>query len=162
MNTFNLTQKFLHQTVWLLVFSLTILLSSCGEDDGPTPLPTPTGDSKTYTLAAVSDPAISGTAKFEELEGGSTLVTLMLSGTSGSAMHPAHIHMNSAAIGGDITISLNPVDAATGKSETQCCRNQVEPVLNHRFLLLSRTLMFFVTSAERLSPPVTTCYKSLI
>ena len=119
MNTLKLTQRFLHPTVWLLVFSLALLLNSCVEDDGPAPRPEPTGDNKTYTLASVADPNISGTAKFEELEDGSTLVTLMLSGTSGTTMYPAHIHMNSAAITGDIAISLNPVDAATGKSETQ-------------------------------------------
>ncbi len=120
MNTFKLSRTFFQFSACLLAFSGMILLSSCENDDeGMMPTPDPTGDSKTYTLSSVSDPNISGTAKFEELEGGSALVTLTLSGTSGSTMHPAHIHLNSAAIGGDIAISLNPVDAATGMSETQ-------------------------------------------
>jgi hypothetical protein len=119
MNPLKLTQKFLHLSAWILAFSVAILLNGCEEDDGPAPLPDPTGDSKTYPLASISDPNISGTAEFEELEGGSTMVTLMLSGTSGSTMHPAHIHVNSSAIGGDVAISLNAVDAATGMSETQ-------------------------------------------
>ena len=33
-------------------------------------------------------------------------------------MHPAHIHFNSAAEGGEIALSLEPVDGDTGISET--------------------------------------------
>jgi hypothetical protein len=78
----------------------------------------PTGDTKTYSLASVSDPGISGTATLAELEDGSTLLTLELSGTTSGNMHPAHIHMNTAAEGGDIAVSLNAVDGRSGMSET--------------------------------------------
>lgn len=77
-----------------------------------------TGDSKTYPLGPVSDPAIDGSVVFEERENGETVVTLMLEGTSAGNMHPAHIHNNSAAEGGGIAVDFNPVDGETGVSVT--------------------------------------------
>lgn len=77
-----------------------------------------TGDSKTYPLASVSDPAIDGSVVFEERQNGEAVVTLMLNGTTAGNMHPAHIHNNSAAEGGGIAIDFNPVDGGTGMSVT--------------------------------------------
>lgn len=71
-----------------------------------------------YDLASVSNSAISGTAIFTMNEDNSTTVSITLSGTS-SGSHPSHIHFNSAAEGGGIAVSLNPVDGATGMSMTK-------------------------------------------
>jgi hypothetical protein len=77
-----------------------------------------TGDSKTYPLASVSDPAIDGSVVFEERQNGEAVVTLMLEGTTAGNSHPAHIHNNSAAEGGGIAIDFTPVDGETGRSVT--------------------------------------------
>ena len=103
----------------VILSSLIIGLSACDDDDDTMMPENPTtGNTASFTLSSVSDPAISGSAKFEELEDGTTLLTLDLSGTSSGNSHPAHIHMNTAAEGGDIAISLTPVDGASGMSET--------------------------------------------
>ena len=77
-----------------------------------------TGKSAMYSLNAKSNPGISGTTKFEERRSGTTLVSIMLTGTSMGDSHPAHIHMNTAAEGGGIAIDLNAVDGETGISYT--------------------------------------------
>lgn len=77
-----------------------------------------TGTSKVFTLNAVSNPDISGTATFAKRTNGETLVTLALSGAAADATHPAHIHMNNAVQGGAIAIDLTSVSGATGKSLT--------------------------------------------
>ena len=77
-----------------------------------------TSTSKTYTLNAVSNNAISGTAKFTQRVSGETLVSISLTGTTAGVSSPAHIHFNSAAQGGGIAISLTSVNGTTGKSET--------------------------------------------
>ncbi len=77
-----------------------------------------TGEVETYELQPTSGSDVSGAAIFEELEDGSTLVTLELTGTTAGGDHPAHIHNNSAAEGGGIAIPLNNVDGDTGISET--------------------------------------------
>jgi Cu/Zn superoxide dismutase len=77
-----------------------------------------TGRSKMYSLAPVAVPAISGNALFEERKNGNTLVTLSLVNTPAGGMHPAHIHANSAAVGGPIVVTFNDVNGTTGKSMT--------------------------------------------
>ncbi|MDI5896171.1 CHRD domain-containing protein [Flavobacterium algoritolerans] len=77
-----------------------------------------TNTSKTYTLSAVSNNAISGTAKFTKRVSGETLVSISITGTTAGVSSPAHIHLNTAAQGGPIAIDLTNITGATGKSET--------------------------------------------
>ena len=77
-----------------------------------------TGETYEYALEERAVEGINGTATFWELENGAALVELMLQGTPEGGTHPAHIHMNSALEGGDIAISLNPVNGTTGQSFT--------------------------------------------
>lgn len=77
-----------------------------------------TGESKTYALGSVAVPTISGTATFEQRINGEALATIMLEGTPDGGMHPGHIHANSAAEGGDILFTFNPVNGDTGISKT--------------------------------------------
>jgi hypothetical protein len=77
-----------------------------------------TGSSTTYTLSEKDVAGISGTAKFEERANGETLVTISLEGTPEGGMHPAHIHANTAAQGGGIVVTFNPVNGTTGTSVT--------------------------------------------
>ncbi|MGK7390823.1 MAG: CHRD domain-containing protein [Candidatus Cyclobacteriaceae bacterium M2_1C_046] len=77
-----------------------------------------TGVSKTYPLEERAVAGISGTATFEERKNGEALATLSLEGTPDGGVHPAHIHMNTAAEGGSIAFSFNPVNGTTGMSKT--------------------------------------------
>lgn len=100
----------------LLLFVSIAMLSSCSSDD-INAIDNPfLGDTKTFQLASVDDPSISGTAKFIENENGSTTIELQLTGTPNGGMHPAHIHFNTAAEGGDIALTLGTVDGDTGFS----------------------------------------------
>jgi hypothetical protein len=73
--------------------------------------------STTYPLASVSDPNISGTATFQQINN-QTKITIQFSGTTPGQMYPAHIHHNSVAIGGGIAVSLNDVNGSSGRSVT--------------------------------------------
>lgn len=97
----------------LLVSCFFLVSVSCDNNDDTNGF---SGETKTYELISVSDPTINGEAIFEQNEDGSATVTLNLDGVT-SGMHPAHIHMNSAAEGGAIVIDLTPVDD-TGVSVT--------------------------------------------
>lgn len=90
-------------------------LSSCSDDeDTDTDQGTlPTGKSEEYTM----DGTAPGLVRFEEMDDASTKVTIVIQ-VSGSANHPAHIHMNSFAVTGGIVIDLNAVSFETGMSET--------------------------------------------
>src|SRR5690606_17317999 len=91
-----------------------ICLAGCGNDDDEQPQEMKTS----YTMGPVSDPGISGTITFTQVDAASTLVTIELNGTSSGDIHPTHIHANSSSEGGPIVIDLNSVDGATGISET--------------------------------------------
>lgn len=109
---FNLMKKFLIVAILMMPF---LVLTSCSSDDNNT---TTSNASKTYQLNSVSNPDISGTAKFIQNEDGSITVELSLAGTTAGNMHPAHIHVNTALEGGGIAVTLEPVDGATGTSTT--------------------------------------------
>jgi hypothetical protein len=99
--------------LFILLFSG--LFFACNDDDEPMmPMPNPTGNATTYQLGPVSNPSISGTAEFVENDDNTVTINLQLSGTSTGGMHPAHIHFNTAAEGGDIALSLGMVDGSTG------------------------------------------------
>lgn len=95
-----------------------LFLQSCVDEQSPTDALELLGGSRSYPLDAVDGSGISGNVVFEEGEGGFTRVTINLSGTPNGGSHPAHIHFNSAAEGGDIAISLEPVNGTTGTSVT--------------------------------------------
>jgi len=106
----------------LFMLALPIMLfTSCSNDDdqnfanGETNF---TGATTTYDLTAQSDPSISGTVTFYQNKDNSTFVKINLRGTEDGSTYPAHIHFNSAVEGGDIAVSLNPVNGDTGFSET--------------------------------------------
>ncbi|SHE50444.1 hypothetical protein SAMN05444278_102133 [Psychroflexus salarius] len=101
-----------------ILFIATSFFISCDDDDNNMAPVNPTGESKTYDLFERSASGVSGTAVFSEQTDGSVLVRLDVTGTPQDGMHPSHIHMNTAAEGGAIAVSLNDVNGATGISET--------------------------------------------
>lgn len=107
-------QTFLKITAVVGIMSL--FVGACKDDDTE-PGSDLTGESKTYALSSVSNPAISGTVTFAERSDHSTLISIDLAGTT-SGTHVAHIHQNTAAETGGIIIDLNSIDGGTGKSET--------------------------------------------
>jgi len=97
----------------VLIAFVTFTITSCGDDDDNT-----TGNSVSYSLAEKSDSGVSGDIEFVELETGQIQAEISLSGTNNGEIHPTHVHMNSAVLGGDILITLTPVAGATGSSVT--------------------------------------------
>lgn len=109
---------FSRQLALFALVATSIFATSCGDDDDAPAGPMPTGSTMSSMLNSVSDPGISGMVTFTELNDNSTSVVIDLQGTSAGSSHPAHIHMNTAAEGGDIAISLNSVSGDDGMSET--------------------------------------------
>ena len=97
------------------MLAASLLVVSCDEDDANGPL---RENEKTYTLAALDNSGVSGTVTFARENDATTRVTINLTGTMAGNSHPAHIHANSADADGPIVLDFNPVDGATGKSET--------------------------------------------
>ena len=104
--------------IYFMALSLFVAASCSNDDDSLDVIPgESTGNTTTYDLSAVSNPDVSGTVTFNEKTDGSTDVSILLSSTT-QGSHPAHIHLNTAAEGGDIAIDLEPVDGPTRRSLT--------------------------------------------
>ena len=93
-------------------------MASCSSNDNEEPIAEAqlTGKSKVFALSALTNSDVSGTATFLEYDDNSTGIKLDLQNTVAGSSHPAHIHFNTAAEGGEIKITLSPVDGTTGKS----------------------------------------------
>lgn len=102
-----------------LLLLIGVVFVSCSNDDDVQPFNEPILNNMEYGLGEKSNSGVSGEATFNQLESGSVQLILEVEGTSSGNMHPAHIHMNSAAEGGGIIVSLEPVDGATGLSITE-------------------------------------------
>ncbi|UCE92725.1 MAG: hypothetical protein JSV73_07790 [Flavobacteriaceae bacterium] len=108
-----------------LFLIMVISFIGCSDDDDdmnvipdPDPVdpPVTVSKSKEYDLNAVAVPDISGKATFIEYSDNTFVIELELSNTPAGGQHPAHIHYNSAAEGGDVALTLGTVDGTTGKS----------------------------------------------
>jgi hypothetical protein len=77
-----------------------------------------TGESKMYVLGEKDVPGINGIATFRERANGTTLAILEVENTIDGSTHPAHIHENSAEVGGPVLFTFTPVDGTTGMSMT--------------------------------------------
>ena len=85
-----------------------------------------TGEEKSYVLGEKDAPGISGTVLFEERVNGFALATISLENTLEGEEHPAHIHLNSAIVGGPILFSFNSVNGNTGTSITDTSESAME------------------------------------
>lgn len=72
---------------------------------------------KVYELNSISDPSVTGYARFVKNENQSVTIELNLSGLLVDQMHPAHIHYNTAAETGGVALTLGTVNSNTGRSE---------------------------------------------
>lgn len=103
--------KLMNLMTLVVMISSLALVVGCGDDNT-------TGNELKYNLQEVGNSNVSGTLEFKELTTGEVQAEISLDGTDDGNSHPAHIHMNSAASGGAILVSLDPVDGATGSSVT--------------------------------------------
>src|SRR4051812_25534544 len=92
-----------------------VFLAACNNDDNG---PSSAMNEKAYSLAELDSSGVSGTVTFRKQNDSTTKVTVRLTGTQAGNSHPAHIHANAASAGGPIVLDFNPVDGATGMSET--------------------------------------------
>ena len=106
----------------LLLFVTSIIFYSCEDNDQEFVFNTPSGNEITYNLATKDVDGISGTATFVENTNSTVTIVLDISGTSSGGIHPAHVHFNSALEGGDIALTLEPVNGSTGGSATTVTR----------------------------------------
>ena len=105
------------KVILVLVMVTPFVFSSCSKDSMVTP-DAKVVNSKVYDLGAVGSSGVTGTATIIEKSDATLSIELELKGTSPGGLHPAHIHLNTAAEGGDIALTLKAVDGATGKSTT--------------------------------------------
>ncbi|OZV70593.1 CHRD domain-containing protein [Winogradskyella aurantia] len=126
--------KYLKRRTILTLFISALFFTNCSKDDDDVMI-NPNLESKTYQLFELSSSGVSGSATFAEQLDGSVLVSLNLTGTPQDGMHPAHIHVNTAAEGGAIAVSLNQVNGATGVSETIVSQTNDGMPLNYEGLI---------------------------
>ena len=105
----------LSKTLFSLVMLIPFLFVSCSKDEVPAATVV---NSKVFDIGAVGTSGISGTATFVEKSDASISIELDLKNTPAGGVHPAHIHFNTAAEGGNIALTLTAVDGSTGKSTT--------------------------------------------
>jgi Cu/Zn superoxide dismutase len=77
-----------------------------------------TGQSEDFDLFGIMNLEVKGEATIYERKNGKTLVSIKLENDTTQESHPTHIHSNTAAEGGPIIISLNPVNEDTKISNT--------------------------------------------
>ncbi|MGB3182700.1 MAG: CHRD domain-containing protein [Cyclobacteriaceae bacterium] len=135
-------KNFYQSSVWARYIAILLILpfvfASCDSDDdvddgsGTNDL---TGNLEIYNLDERNDSGVSGTVTFAEATNGSTVITIDLTGTSDGNSHPAHIHMNTAAEGGDIVVSLTDVDGDDGESVTVVAQTDAGNSLSYNDLI---------------------------
>ena len=79
-----------------------------------------TGNEITYALQPGSQYSVSGSVTIKERRDGSSTVLVSLTGTSGDAKLPLHLHLvDITTPGADVAALLSPVNSKTGISETK-------------------------------------------
>jgi len=111
----------------MMAVMLTTVLVGCDKDDDDPELRT-----TTYDLQVKDQLGVSGTVKFTEISNMVTRIEFALVGGD-EASHPAHIHLNSAVVGGAIAITLNPV--INGSSSTDVTKLDNNSAISYSQLL---------------------------
>lgn len=112
-----------------LVFCGILSLSSCEDDEvnlGEPPIP----GTITYPLAEANSSRVNGYIRFYEIDG-VVEALIQLAGTESGNSHPAQIRGNSAIEGGEVEITLEPVDGRTGESRTTLTGVTMEQLQNY-------------------------------
>ncbi len=114
---------------FLAGIGLLFFFAACSDDDGFTPTEPETRTSKVYRFNALNGADIAGYIEFLLNEDNTVDAEIVLTGTEPGNIHPAHIHANSAVETGDIVVTFNPVDGATGRSTTTITNLTYEQIL---------------------------------
>mgnify|MGYP001827951882 CR=1 FL=1 len=96
----------------VLALVCSLVFTSCNKLDEPT-LAIP--QEIAYTLVAVADSGVSGTATFTKEENGSSHVLIELN-NSNTTTNPAFINFNSASEGGDVAITLTACECSVSNT----------------------------------------------
>jgi hypothetical protein len=100
--------------VWGLLITMMI---ACQENENASAY---TGNEATYELQPGSAYNISGFVTFKEMRNGEAEVVVQITGTSGDAKLPVHLHRGDIATpSAEVAALLTPVNAKTGVSETK-------------------------------------------
>ena len=100
--------------LYLLVLS--IVLVGCSKDSNDPEAPE-IPSSKTFQLNSAAKPGVSGKVTFKKIDATTTEITLQLNGSS-TDVHLGHIHFKDVLSGGDIAITLEPIDCNCENSVT--------------------------------------------
>ncbi|SMG07160.1 hypothetical protein [Arenibacter troitsensis] len=100
---------------YLFLISISLLISGCNNDDSSSD--SSSTSVKVFTLSPVTNSKITGKVTFKKNEDGSTTVLLEINGSS-TDVHPAFIYFNNVATGGEIAITLEPIDCDCESSST--------------------------------------------
>jgi hypothetical protein len=99
------------------ILSIALLLpfvfSSCTKEDVPAATVV---NSKVFALSSVGTAGVSGTATVVEKSDATLSIELNLKTRLRAVVIP-HTHLNTAAEGGDIALTLKPVDGTTGRAQ---------------------------------------------
>ncbi len=94
-----------------------------------------TGDMKAYPLGSSAIEGISGMATFIKRKSGTMLVQIQLENTPENGVHPSHIHLNSAVVGGGVMVPLSNVNGTTGTGLTDVTKDKNDNPLTYDDLL---------------------------
>ncbi len=111
------TGKFLKVGFLFLGLIAVLSLNSC--DESGDPAPTPNGNNRSYPVVSLNNDNISGELILAEYSDGSVNIILELNNTVSGNTHPAFIYFDNALEGNQTVLTLNPVDGATGGSQTR-------------------------------------------
>jgi Cu/Zn superoxide dismutase len=110
--------KKLESTMLFFLLAVSIAFTGCSDDYSDSDQDPIQLNSKVYELNVASDSGVMGTVTFIELSDSSISIKLNLQNTVAGNSHPAHLHVNTAAEGGAIALSLEQVNGGTGESTT--------------------------------------------
>jgi hypothetical protein len=90
---------------------------------------------KSYPLGSVAVEGISGNVSFKKRKSGMTLVEIQLQNTPEGGLHPSHIHLNSAVVGGAVIVPLNDVKGPAGTGLTDVTKDKNNTPLTYENLI---------------------------
>lgn len=135
------------------MFLFSTLLWSCNSDDDAT-IDDGKGQTKEYAIIELND-GIEGTLTFTEMQDNSTTIEIELEGTEEGTTYQAYLRHDSAAEQGDIALTLEPVDGATGLSTSQVSELDDETSINFEDLIdFDGHLIIVVEGADEEETPV--------
>ena len=113
------------------VISLLMAGSGCKKDSGP-------ALKSTYTLMVKDVLGVTGTVTFTETSSNLATIDITLNGAP-SGTHPAELRMNSAVEGGNVVITLNPVNASGKSSTDETTLNYTQLIVYDGFISVSKS-----------------------